>query len=112
MLRKRLWKEGVCMKRSSGEIADEILRRAAALDERDRRRRKHLKTAVLTAACLSLAICLIVLSGRYSGAGPPAQAAVVSLYGEKAGGYVLMAVIGFSAGCGGYVHLPAEASRG
>jgi len=84
--------------RSNKEIAAEALRRAAEINQRRRRRRKRWITAALTVGLLAPAVCLVVLQGRYSGAGPPAQAVVVSLYGEKAGGYALAGAIGFSLG--------------
>ena len=86
------------MMRSNKEIAEEAHRRAAVVRERKKHRRVLIKISALIAGCLSLAVYLVVLPGRYSGAGLSTQAVVVSLYGEKAGGYILAWVIGFALG--------------
>jgi len=84
------------MMRSNKEITEEAHRRAAVIRERKKRRREHLKISALIAGCLSLAVYLIILPRRYSGAGPPAQGVITSLYDEAVGGYVLACVIGFT----------------
>ena len=85
---------------NSIEIAQAALCRAAVIKARRKRMRDRLITAVLITACLSLALCIAVLPGRYDGTGPPPAQAVVSMFdGSTVGGYVLVGVIAFALGC-------------
>jgi len=90
------------MRRSSQEIADEILRRAEMLDKRDARRKRRIYTALSVAACLAVVVGLsFLIPSVVTDTVPIDEGALYSaamFAGGAMGGYVLIGVIGLLLG--------------
>ena len=86
------------MTRSNKEIAEEVLRRVEAIDRRKAVRKQRIRGALAIIAALALTVGAGFAIAAFAPDSPSSVMTEYNLMFPNAGGYVLMAVIGFSLG--------------